>query len=451
MKRWLMKTNVFVLAVVLIGILVLGNVAFGELSVRWDLTEKKDHSLSKQTVKTLENLQQPVDIYFFGGGQDEDDEIEALLKEYAKRSDHIKLHVVNPNENPSLARKYDVQSYGTTVFVSGKETKSVEAFSLFQPGASPDSYQFTGEEQFTQAIMQVTDAKKERLLFLQGHGEPDPRDVFAQAVQLMEGEGYQVETVNLAAEGRLPKTKGTIVIAGPTQDISDKERQLIGEFLAADGKIMVFLPPSEEETYDHLSQLLSNWGVKPEHNMVIDPERSYFNDPLSPVPLYEEHMITSELDRQERVLILPRSRGLAEQKQKGLTVSPLLKTSDAAWGETDLKAEQAKKGKDDTAGPLTIGYAVEAKATPKAVILGNVTLLDSQLFTLQGNADFVLNSLHWLNGDQKKIAIRPQERKVARITLTPRQADNIFLGTVVALPLFILLSGVAVWWRRRQM
>ena len=49
MKAFLKKMNVVVLAVVLIGILVLANVAVGEVSMRYDLTENKEHSLSEQT------------------------------------------------------------------------------------------------------------------------------------------------------------------------------------------------------------------------------------------------------------------------------------------------------------------------------------------------------------------------------------------------------------------
>src|SRR5690606_24859888 len=137
---------------------------------------------------------------------------------------------------------------------------------------------------------------------------------------------------------------------------------------------------------------------------------------------------------------------------------PLLTTSEAAWGETDFNTADAKKSDDDMEGPLTLAYAVESDggtatgetkeeggeasdetaSTPKLVVLGNVTVLDSQLFTLQGNADFVLNSLHWLSGEEDNITIRPKEKTVEPITLTPGQADGIFLATVVGLPAVIL-------------
>lgn len=472
MKAFLKKTNVVVLAVVLIGILVLANVAVGEVSMRYDLTENKEHSLSEQTKETLAQLSQPVNVYFFSGGGAEDEEIESLLKEYEKRSDDIHLDVVDPNENPSLAQKYEVQSYGTTVFESGDETKKIEAYALYTMGSDQFSYNFTGEQQFTQAIMQVTKGERTTVSFLQGHGEPDPRQAFAQAVQMMEGEAYQVETLNLATEGSIPENAGVLVIAGPTQDIAEEEVELIDTYVQEGGQLMVFLPPTEsEQPLEHLNRLLSQWGIEPEHNLVIDPERSYFNDPLTPIPVFEPHTITQELESQQRALILPQARGLSAQEREGLTVSPLLTTSEAAWGETDLNTADAKKSDDDVEGPLTLAYAVEAEggiatqdanagdgeapdeavSTPKLVVLGNVTLLDSQLFTLQGNADFVLNSLHWLSGEEDNITIRPKEKTVDPITLTPGQADGIFLATVVGLPAVILISGGIVWWRRRKM
>jgi LPXTG-motif cell wall-anchored protein len=63
----------------------------------------------------------------------------------------------------------------------------------------------------------------------------------------------------------------------------------------------------------------------------------------------------------------------------------------------------------------------------------------------------VLNSLHWLSGEEDNITIRPKEKTVEPITLTPGQADGIFLATVVGLPAVILISGGIVWWRRRKM
>ncbi|AQS54851.1 GldG family protein [Novibacillus thermophilus] len=472
MKAFLKKTNVVVLAVVLIGILVLANVAVGEVSMRYDLTENKEHSLSEQTKETLAQLSQPVNVYFFSGGSAEDEEIESLLKEYEKLSDDIHLDVVDPNENPSLAQKYEVQSYGTTVFESGDETKKIEAYALYTMGSDQFSYNFTGEQQFTQAIIQVTQGERTTVSFLQGHGEPDPRQAFAQAVQMMEGEAYQVETLNLATEGSVPENAGVLVIAGPTQDIAAEEVELIDAYVQEGGQLMVFLPPTEsEQPLENLNRLLSQWGIEPEHNLVIDPERSYFNDPLTPIPVFEPHTITQELESQQRALILPQSRSLSTQEVEGLTVSPLLTTSEAAWGETDFNTADAKKSDDDMEGPLTLAYAVESDggtatgetkeeggeasdetaSTPKLVVLGNVTVLDSQLFTLQGNADFVLNSLHWLSGEEDNITIRPKEKTVEPITLTPGQADGIFLATVVGLPAVILISGGIVWWRRRKM
>ena len=112
--------------------------------MRYDLTENKEHSLSEQTKETLAQLSQPVNVYFFSGGSAEDEEIESLLKEYEKLSDDIHLDVVDPNENPSLAQKYEVQSYGTTVFESGDETKKIEAYALYTMGSDQFSYNFPG-------------------------------------------------------------------------------------------------------------------------------------------------------------------------------------------------------------------------------------------------------------------------------------------------------------------
>ncbi len=112
----------------------------------------------------------------------------------------------------------------------------------------------------------------------------------------------------------------------------------------------------------------------------------------------------------------------------------------------------SKKDAADVAGPLELGFVVENKEKkPKAVVLGGSTFLVDRYIQQQGNRDFALNSVGWLQEQKDQVTIRPREGdNLSTALVTGEQANMIFLGTVVVFPLLFLLIGGFIWWRRRK-
>ena len=68
----------------------------------------------------------------------------------------------------------------------------------------------------------------------------------------------------------------------------------------------------------------------------------------------------------------------------------------------------------------------------------------------QANRDLALNSINWLSSDEDLISIRPKEAEDRRLNVNQRQM-NIFAYTdLIAIPLIIIVAGVAVFLKRRQ-
>ncbi len=57
--------------------------------------------------------------------------------------------------------------------------------------------------------------------------------------------------------------------------------------------------------------------------------------------------------------------------------------------------------------------------------------------------------MNWLTADEDLISIRPKDPEDRRITMTRRQMSMLFYSSVVFIPLIVIVSGVAVCWRRR--
>jgi ABC-type uncharacterized transport system involved in gliding motility auxiliary subunit len=83
------------------------------------------------------------------------------------------------------------------------------------------------------------------------------------------------------------------------------------------------------------------------------------------------------------------------------------------------------------------------------VVVGSGRFPANNYIGFNGNKDLFVNTVNWLSSDEDLISIRPKERENRGVNLSVSQMRRVFFLSVVGLPLLMLLSGVAVWWRRR--
>ena len=84
------------------------------------------------------------------------------------------------------------------------------------------------------------------------------------------------------------------------------------------------------------------------------------------------------------------------------------------------------------------------------VVYGSPDIAANAFIGFGGNKDLVLNTFNWLSAQTAFISIRPHRAKNTPINLNQQQMHLIFWLVLLALPLFLVLCGVAVWWRRRR-
>jgi ABC-type uncharacterized transport system involved in gliding motility auxiliary subunit len=197
-------------------------------------------------------------------------------------------------------------------------------------------------------------------------------------------------------------------------------------------------------------------GIQDQHAIAIEAKQTSLYDPLTIIPEYGSHEITDKLSSNNLITMLSLAVSLnADESAPDYTQSLLLKTTDKAYGETDINLLAQSKPKQDAAdvkGPLNLGYAIANKDNkPKAVILGGSTFVLDEDIQNQGNKDFALNSIGWLQEQKDQITIRPRQGDAfQQAMITPSQANTIFLVTIVFLPLLFLVIGGLIWWRRRR-
>ncbi|MGQ7891093.1 GldG family protein [Paenibacillus sp. WC2504] len=461
MNKWIRGTNATVLSIAVIGIFIILTIFLHSLKgFQVDLTKNKNFTLSEQTVNTLKNLNQDVHVIAFTNSGDNNEfvtrQVTDMIQEYKKQSSKITYDEYDMLKQPSMAKQYGVDQGGTLVFEMGTKKQNVNFYELFV-GQQDGSYTFSGEEKFTQAITSLTSTEKHTVYMLSGHQEY-PLTAMTILRNSLEAANYTVKDLNLYVEGKIPDDAQMLMLLGPQNDLNDKEADLIKAYLKDKGKIYMALGFDKDMAtkWKNIDAIMKTYGIQDQHAIAIEPKQTSLYDPLTIIPDYGSHDITNKLSSNNLVTMLSLAVSLnADGSAPDYTQSLLLKTTDKAYGETDinlLAQSKTKQDATDVKGPLNLGYAISNKDNkPKAVILGGSTFVLDQDIQNQGNKDFAMNSIGWLQEQKDQITIRPRQGDAfQQAMITPSQANTIFLVTIVFLPLLFLVIGGLIWWRRRR-
>ena len=108
--RQMYKGGWSVLAVVIVLVLlVLANAVVGKLPADWvrhDLTASGLYSISAETEAVVENLSEPVTVYWVASEGYADSALGEMLKRYTALSDKITLIEVDPTVDPGFMTEY---------------------------------------------------------------------------------------------------------------------------------------------------------------------------------------------------------------------------------------------------------------------------------------------------------------------------------------------------------
>jgi ABC-type uncharacterized transport system involved in gliding motility auxiliary subunit len=442
-----------------IGLLIAINYLAARYRHQFDLTAEKVFSLSPQSLNVVKKLKKPLKMYGFVQ-EGRSPVAEALYQEYAYASPKISYELVDPNRHPEIAERFKVTTMNTTHLQYGGDN-----------GEGTNVTELT-EEAITNGILKLISTGSKQVCFTTGEGEADPDDAenpngFAEFRKALEGENYQVKKINLVTEPGVPASCALLVVAGPTRPLVPHVVDSINSYLDRGGRALVmFQPPRPDGSVNEtaLQNLVSNWGVTADNDIVVDQVVRLFAGPalgLNPiVTSYLPHPITTSFDKQT---VFPMTRSLATvvSPKPGLIVTPLAKTSDTSWGETDLvgifQKQSAKFGHGDIKGPVTVAAAVEAnleqlkrgKGTARLVVFGDTDFAGNQYLENFFNRDFIMNSIDWLAGEVSAISVRPRTLRASRFSLTIAEFDAVFVLSVLLIPELLLIAGIAVWWERR--
>jgi ABC-type uncharacterized transport system involved in gliding motility auxiliary subunit len=444
--------NAVLMTVFFIAIVVVVQAIAVRNSPRFDLTRNQRYTLAPQTLSVLDNLDADVTVTaFFRRASSEREVALDLLDLYTRRNPRVSVDVVDPDRQPHIATEKGA-SYDQVVFESGDRHRVVDRMT---------------EEQFTNALVQVSRGAFKSVYFVTGHGEhgisSTERTGYAAAARALVDQGYLVQELTLLDVSQVPDDCEVLVVVGPFKRFLGDEIERIDLYLRRGGAALFMLEPWLD--LPGVYGLLEDYGIAlPECEIVesvtvTDNERD-FGPRWTKVLRYQPHAITDGFRAATFYHSARPVQIVAPENDVRFDGSYLAISSNTAWGEVDRESFHegtASRDGKDIAGPLPVAAVMRRtfgvggeRTVARLAVFGDADFANNANYGLLGNADFFQNTIAYLAGDEDLIAIRPREGIRDRVYITAPQGRLIFALCVFLLPLSVVGAGATVFFRNRK-
>ncbi len=393
--------NTLAFVAIIFGILVLINFLSTRRFIRADLTEDKRYTISKATKNVLDTLDDIVTITaYFSTNPAEVAQIRRdvrdVLTEYNAFSKKLQIDYVNPADfddgqkqelrfkgipevqiNVVKKDKAEIANVymGISIGYSGKE----EILPVVRSTANL-------EYELTSTILKVTTKEAKTVGFLTGHGEFDINDQnhqqFRQLLDKNAQGQYNLTSVSLQDGKAVEDSVATLVIAGVTQPLTERDKYEIDQFIMRGGRAIFLVDPIQLQPgtlqaaplSTGMNDLLEHYGVKLGNNLLLDRRfhdsarfQQGFMTVIQPYPYFvkivkpnfsAENTITNQLE----AVTLPWTSSLEIAAKDGITATPLAKTSEfgqSIQGYYNLMPNSPIPDAD--LQPYTVAAALEGK------------------------------------------------------------------------------------------
>lgn len=452
-----------IMTAVVLAILIVVNLFASALPTtltKYDISAAKLYSITSNTKVVVNGLDQDVTIYWVVQSGKEDQVIENLLGKYESLSDHIAVVKKNPDVFPTFAEQYtDEKVQNNSLIVeSGERSRFISYSDIYVQETNGYSYSyntsFDGEGAITSAIDYVVKEELPQLYALEGHGESDLPSVFREQI---EKENMEICTFSLLNVDSIPEEADCVVIYAPTSDISEEEKDLLADYVADGGKLLVMAGPTEDGILENLYSLLSDYGVEASEGIVVENDREHFvfQAPYVLLPDMAGNEITNSLIEENYYPIMPISLGLTVTgtSDKG-TAMELLITSDSAFSKIDgYHVSTYEKEEGDIDGPFAVAVSIEDNQGGKIVWFASSRFLDDMYnaYSSGANSDLGMNALSSLVGESEAVAIRSKSLNYNYLTISESVSSLLKLLMIGVFPLLYLGVGICVVLRRRRL
>lgn len=457
-------SNSIILIVIVVAIAVVINLLVGMGDIKWDLTSDSLYSLSEESKTIIKDIKKDVTIYglfddaTIPGGNAYKDFIN-LLDEY--KAFGIDVKYIDPNKDPGTLTSLDPNKtkgivMGDFVVKSGDKVKRLNAQELY--GESTEYGRlYKAEPLITGAIRFVTSEVTPIAYFVEGHGEYSITDDMTQVRTELENNNFEVKSLSLMLQDKIPDDCKLLVFASPKNDLSESEKIKLNAYLKNNGRVIFLFDAVESNAkFVNFEEVLDSFNIGINYDKVkeTNDNRHLPGDEYSLFASIDANNINNALGVSGADVFLPDSRSLSILKntKEWLVTTSLIKTSDKAVSDSILEQGITEQG------PFDLAIASEITGSSKVLVFGNGIFmtdaaLRSQYSTYFSNGKTYFTSIvnNWIQDKSDQTTISPKLISQKVLSVTAGQAKTISVILIAILPILIMACGFIVWSRRRHL
>ena len=443
-------------AAVVLAILIAVNVFVSALPAartQYDMSATKLYSVTSNTKVVVNALEENVTLYWVVQSGEEDAVVENLLSKYESLSGHIQVVKKNPDVYPTFAQQYtDEEVPNNSIIVEcGDRSRFISYHDIYIQDMYASS--FDGEGAITSAIDSVVREELPQVYLLEGHGEAAFPDTFRDQI---EKDNLETQTLSLLTADAVPEDAACLMVYAPSSDLSETEAEMLSDYVAGGGKLLVIAGPTESGTLENLYGLLNDYGVESVDGIVVEEDREHyaFQMPYVLLPDMAASPVTDPLMEGSYYPILPISQGLTVSggNSRG-TVSALLTTSESSFSKAagyELATYEKEEG--DTDGPFAVALSIEDSGGGEIIWFASSVFLEDlyNAYSSGANVNLAMNALSSLVGESEAMAIRSKSLDYNYLTISESTSSLLKTVMIGVCPLAYLGMGVAVILVRRR-
>jgi ABC-type uncharacterized transport system involved in gliding motility auxiliary subunit len=401
-------------------------------------------TVAPQSQSLLQRIKGPLTITSYAQPGELRAKTSLLVDRYRRFKHDITLRFVDPDLDPVATQDAGITAEGELVMAWHGHTQHVAQLD---------------EQGFSDALARLARGGTRLVAFITGDGErdaggKDPASL-GDFMQRLSTRSVRALPLNLADAAEVPRNANLVVLASPQAALLPTSVQKLEDYVANGGNLLWLTEPGSDDL--GLGPLAQALGIKRLPGMVLDAhDGSGIGDPRVLIATqYPPQTITTGFNLNT---LFPRTAALAEVPGAAWNVQPLLQSSARSWNQTaPVTAAGAAfgPGAGDLKGPLTFGYALGRlspspdKNQQRVVVIGDGDFLSNAYLTDAGNLAFGERVFNWLLGDDALVGASPGAPDTV-LKPTRAQLGVLTFGYLIALPILLILIGIAIRWRRRR-
>ena len=494
-KGWLSIAIIAIFLACVVAVNIIASVMenkYPSLSV--DITGSNLYQLQDDTKKLCKNVNKDIDIYIlmdensfeagdsYYGGSYFTQAIQ-FFKEIAALNKHITFQYEDTSSNPSFAKKYsdlNLSSSNTSAIcvidAGDNRYKGLSIDDLFEFDTNTSTNKqivksSKVEQKVCTTLLALTKDNIAKACFITSSGTSSTNTLSLK--NLLENQAYDVSTVDLDSNNKIPNDCDVLLFVGPTTDISEQALKKVNDYLNTakkTSKTFVYVPAplvSSDDT-PNMDSFLEEQGIKISDNIIYERSNDNLvtsNDNLFSIFNYGDDTFTDGIDTSTRV-VMYYTRNIELTKSSSAKV--LLKSSTKA-NLLPYDAQSLEDVKDGTGKALNGAVINQSEVSDgvnkNVVVIGSLAGVSGDYaltnyykygdlltgYPQYNNSKYFANLFNLLtSNDNEDIVITSADNDTSLGIQS--ESETLFPEILFRyiIPLGVLILGIVIWAVRRK-